>query len=109
MSKILAIISELINYLILYQNKVQMGSNIKIRGLFSLKKAPGTNVTIGNDFTLLSGNMYNAIGRNIKSCLRIDKGAELRIGNNCGFSCVTIWTKKGIHIGNNVKIGADTK
>lgn len=108
MTKILTTISVLINYIILYYNRVQIGSNIRIRGFFSLKKAPGTNVTIGSDFTLLSGNMYNAIGRNIKSCLRIDKGAELKIGDNCGFSCVTIWAKKGIHIGNNVKIGADS-
>lgn len=98
----------LMNYIILKINKVETGSHIRIRGPFSLKKSHTAKMVLGSNFTLLSGNMYNAIGRNIQSCLRIDHQAELIIGDNCGFSCVTIWSKKSILIGNNVKVGADT-
>lgn len=52
--------------------------------------------------------MYNTIGRNIQSCIQIDDSAQLLIGNNVGLSNVLIWASYSIHIGYNVKVGADT-
>ncbi|MEP3207760.1 MAG: acyltransferase [Maribacter sp.] len=51
--------------------------------------------------------MVNPLGRNIKSAIRIDNGAKIRIGNQVGMSCVVLWAKGQIDIGDNVMIGAD--
>lgn len=36
------------------------------------------------------------------------KDAKLIIGDNCGFSGVTVWCFKSIKLGNNVRVGANT-
>jgi len=61
---------------------------------------------IGEHFSLTSSLMLNPLGRNLKSMFRIDKGAKITIGNNVGMSCVTLWAKKRITIGDNVKLGS---
>ena len=48
--------------------------------------------------------MYNPLGRNIKSMIRVDEKAEIIIGDNVVMSNVSLWSKKSIIIGNNVKI-----
>lgn len=96
------------NFLKFKYHKADVQWNMRIRGRVDIKKATNSTLQIGNGFWLMSGSGYNSIGRNIQSSLRVDSGASLVIGHNCGFSCVSIWAKKGIRIGDNVKIGADT-
>jgi acetyltransferase-like isoleucine patch superfamily enzyme len=88
--------------------KTSVGKKFRAIGYVSLKIGKGSDVSIGDNFVLLSGNMYNTIGRNIQSCIQIDDSAQLLIGNNVGMSNVSIWASYSIHIGNNVKVGADT-
>lgn len=85
-----------------------IGKKFRAIGYVSLKIGKGSDVSIGDNFVLISGNMYNTIGRNIQSCIQIDDNAQLLIGNNVGMSNVSIWASHSIHIGNNVKVGADT-
>lgn len=86
---------------------VKLGYKFRVRGFVSLKKSKSSEFKIGNNFIMLSGNMFNALGRNIQTAFRIDNNAILEIGNDVGMSCVSIWCSKKIIIGNNVKIGAD--
>jgi acetyltransferase-like isoleucine patch superfamily enzyme len=65
-----------------------------------------TEMQIGKNFSLTSSLMLNPIGRNLRSMFRLDKGAKVIIGDNVGMSCVTLWAKENIMIGNNVKLGS---
>lgn len=91
-----------------FNNKdVKLGTKFRVRGFVFLKKSKSSKFSIGNNFIMLSGNMFNALGRNIQTAFRIDDNAVLEIGNNVGMSCISIWCSKKIIIGNNVKLGAD--
>jgi len=107
-SSVLRKIAVLANILYFLIKGVSFGSRLRVRGYVGLDLKRGSKITIGDNFVLLSGNMYNSIGRNIKSTLRADIDALITIGNNVGMSNVCIWSKCEIYIGNNVKIGADT-
>ena len=83
-----------------------IGSNFRVRNRFYLKLYPKGTLTIGNDFTVHSGEAINPITRNIKGCFFINGGGSLTIGNNVGMSSPTIWCDEKIVIGNDVRIGA---
>ena len=83
-----------------------IGSNFRVRNRFYLKLYPKATLTIGNDFTVHSGEAINPITKNIKGCFFINGGASLTIGNNVGMSSPTIWCDEKIVIGNDVRIGA---
>jgi acetyltransferase-like isoleucine patch superfamily enzyme len=97
----------LLNLIKFKSNNVSYGAKLRVKGKVGLSIGKGGKITIGDNFVLISGNMYNSIGRNIQSCLRADSAAEIVIGNNVGMSNVSIWAKKSIKIGDNVKFGAD--
>jgi acetyltransferase-like isoleucine patch superfamily enzyme len=86
---------------------VVYGKKLRIRGSVKLFIDKGGSLTVGNNFTLISGLMLNPLGRNIKSSIRVDANAEIIIGDDVGMSCVSLWAKKKILIGDNVKLGAD--
>jgi acetyltransferase-like isoleucine patch superfamily enzyme len=87
---------------------VRYGRKLRVRGVVNIKISKGAEIVVGDNFTLVSGGMYNSIGRNIKSCMRSDESAKIIIGNNVGVSNVCIWAKSLIQIGDFVKIGADS-
>lgn len=64
--------------------------------------------TIGKNFHNNNRLQSNPIGRNFQCLFVVRKDAELVIGDNCGFSGVSIVCQKSIIIGDNVKIGANT-
>jgi acetyltransferase-like isoleucine patch superfamily enzyme len=94
------------NIFIFKKVNVSFGEKLRIRGPVKLFVNNSAKLTIGDNFTLVSGLMLNPLGRNIKSMLRVDDNAELIIGNSVGMSCVSIWAQKSIKIGNHVKLGA---
>ena len=96
------------NYLLFKSNQnITFGQNMRIRGPIKLSRKKNSQLNIGDNFTLVSGLMLNPLGRNIKSMIRLDKGAKIYIGDNVGMSCMTLWAKEEIIIGNDVKVGAD--
>lgn len=96
-----------INILLFKLNQnTSFGHVLRIRGPFKLDIKKGGKLVIGNNFSLTSGLMINPLGRNIKSMICVENEAQLIVGDNVGMSCVSIWAKKSIQIGNNVKIGA---
>lgn len=90
----------------LSQNIVAEGK-VRFVGPISISMADSANLVLGHGVTIVSGLTINPLGRNIRSSVRIDSGASIVIGSNVGMSNVCLWAKKGIMIGNNVKIGAD--
>lgn len=49
----------------------------------------------------------NPICRNVRGSVRIEKKAELIIGNNVAISSACIWVHEFVKIGDNVRIGGD--
>lgn len=87
-------------------HRITFGSHTRIRGSFKLNLEKGGKLKIGDNFSLASGLMINPLGRNLKSMFCVENKAQLIIGDNVGMSNVSLWSKKSIIIGNNVKIGA---
>ncbi len=87
---------------------VTLGRNTKWGGIAQIERFPKSKITIGNDCTFNSINIFNQ--RGIKRCIiQTGKiGAKIHIGNNCGFSGVSIVADSEIEIQNNVKIGANS-
>ena len=55
-----------------------IGRNFSVRNRFYLKLYPNGTLTIGNDFTVHSGEAINPITRNIKGCFFINGGDCLK-------------------------------
>ena len=107
MIKYFQIVFFVIFNLFLFKKKgVFYGDKLRIRGPVKLDIHNDAEMYIGEHFSLTSSLMLNPLGRNLKSMFRIDKGAKITIGNNVGMSCVTLWAKKRITIGDNVKLGS---
>lgn len=83
----------------------QFGSHLRIADKLYMNVAKNAKITIGNNFTFTSGGGHNPITSNIHGYLKMNDGAELKIGNNSGISSATLWIKERITIGNNVLIG----
>lgn len=92
---------------------IGLGRGIKVFGLPYTKVGNGGSIIIGNDCVFRSKTTSNLMGLNHPCILAAtpaykDTTAILTIGNNCGFSGVSIWCAKEIRIGNNVRVGANT-
>jgi acetyltransferase-like isoleucine patch superfamily enzyme len=108
MKRLIDLFYKIFNIIKFKQKGVCFGNGLRVSGDMNLIVSQSSTIKIGDNFRLVSGNMYNSIGRNIKSCLRADDQSKIVIGDNVGMSNVSIWAKLSINIGNNVKIGADT-
>lgn len=83
-------------------------NKIRFVGLPIILKQRGSKFHFGNNIVINSGNYSNLIGTN-RSIIVVNKKAVLSIGDNTGLSGVSIYCKKEIKIGENVKIGSNTK
>lgn len=88
---------------------VQIGVGFKVHGKIHFRRLPKSTIAIGNQCRFNSSNNSNLIGVN-RPCMisTIQKGAEIKIGDNCGFSGTVITAFQFIEIKNNVRIGANT-
>lgn len=86
---------------------VEYGKNMRIYNHFYLRKAYGAKVTIGDNFTLTSGNGINPLCRAQRVMIYTDPGAVITIGDSIGMSSPCLRAKKSITIGNHVKMGGD--
>lgn len=64
---------------------------------------------MGNGFLVNSNRFANIIGSGTSSSIMIGKKAQLKIGNNVGFSNSTICCREEITIGNHTIIGGNCK
>ena len=64
-------------------------------------------MSVGDNFTLTSGDCINPLCRNIRACILITHRVKITIGNNVGMSSPCLWIKESLTIGDNVKIGGN--
>lgn len=82
-------------------------TTVYFRGRCFIAISNKAQVRIGRNFVCNSSHRY-AIDADT-SKIYVASGAELIIGDNSGFSSVTIGCQKSIRIGNNVNIGGGTQ
>jgi acetyltransferase-like isoleucine patch superfamily enzyme len=87
---------------------IAFGSNVVFFGSTYFYRIAESSIKIGDNVIFRSDSTSNLIGVN-KKCMvsTLEKGAQIIIGNDSGFSGVTIGAAKKIHIGANVMIGAN--
>jgi len=96
------------NYIKFVCTGVQLGSHSNIWGKVYLQVHPKSTVTIGESFTLSSGEAFNPLSRNIRACICSERPESIiTIGHHVGMSSPCIWAKERITIGNYVNIGGD--
>jgi acetyltransferase-like isoleucine patch superfamily enzyme len=102
-------ISTFFSEIMLYLNGISYGRGNKYFGLPKISRLPLSCIKIGNNNKFRSDVSSNLIGVNHKCILSThSKKAVIQIGDNCGFSGVTIGAFEKIVIGNNVLCGANT-
>jgi len=87
---------------------VKIKNECKFFGIPHFRRHPFSSISIGNKCTFRSDHNSNLIGVNHQCILSThQKEAIITIGNNCGFSGVTIGASNKIQIGNHVLCGAN--
>ena len=100
------------NYFKLFMklNKVNFGKQLDLYGVPVIFKKSGSSLTIGDNCSIKSSFLSNLIGLSQRTIIVTrTKEAKIEIGNNVGISGATIYARKGIFIGDNTLIGANTK
>lgn len=88
---------------------ISIGKGGHFYGLPHFRRYAFSTITIGNNCTFRSDHTSNLIGVNHECILSThDEKAKIIIGDNCGFSGVTIGAATEIRIGNNVLCGANS-
>ena len=86
---------------------ITYGANFQARGVAYFFRSIGSKIIIGDNATFISSSRFNYRGLNHKCILQTSSNGNIRIGNNCGFSGVSIVSSIGVEIGDNVMCGAN--
>lgn len=87
---------------------IKMGDNCSFRGRIIFYKTECSSITIGNSCRFNSSSLFNFRGlRNPCIIQTGKKGAVIKIGDDCGFSAVSIVCDNSVSIGSNVICGAN--
>ena len=106
-NKLITLFTTIYCKLILSIQGIQFGKNISFRGIALILKNPGTAIIIGNNCSFNSNCRFNFRGMAHKCILQTAGSGRIKIGDNCGFSGVSIVSSIGITIGNNVMCGTN--
>ena len=89
---------------------VKYGKGLLMKGVPVIFNKRGARLQIGKNVTIKSSFLSNLVGLYSRTIIvtRIP-GAEISIGDNVGISGAVIYSRKGIKIGDNTLIGANTK
>lgn len=92
-----------------YLRGIQIGKGCSFYRTVHFRRHPHSTITIGEKCTFRSDRTSNLIGVNRPCILSThSENAVISIGDNCGFSGVTIGAAKEIRIGSNVLCGANS-
>lgn len=105
----LSLFSTTLGRLKLKLRRIVFGSNVIFFGNTYFYRMVNSSIIIGNNVVFRSDKTSNLIGIN-KRCMisTLEPGAQILIGNDSGFSGVTIGAAKKIHIGSKVMVGANS-
>jgi len=102
------IFSTFITKIIAFLRGVKMNKGARIFGIPKFRRYPFSTIKIGNNCTFRCDPTSNLIGVNHTCILSTHfENSIISIGDDCGFSGVTIGAAKKIIIGNNVLCGAN--
>lgn len=89
---------------------IKFGKDFSLKGFPVIFASKGASVICGDSVHINSSFFSNLIGLYQRTVIvaRSD-GAKIEIGNNVGLSGVTLYARQSIKIGNNCRIGANTK
>lgn len=89
-------------------DQVKFGHHVSFWGVAKIVRGRDTSISIGKNCQFRSRPTSNLIGVN-RPCIlsTLSPGANLIIGDDCGFSGVVIGCFKNIKIGNGVRVGAN--
>lgn len=90
-----------------YKPGFTIGVNFISFGLPIFQVAKDASLTIGNNLVLNNHTNHNMVGLYKKCSFAVLEGAKLHIGDNCGFSGVSIYCTSEIRIGNNITCGGN--
>jgi len=97
------------NRLVFKIHGVSFGENFAARGSISLLKHPQGKFSIGDNVRINSGYDINPFGGEHKVFIRVNKSAQLKIGNGVALSNCSIHCFKKIYLEDNVMIGGGVK
>ena len=106
-NKMITIFSTNLCKLVLLFQGVKYGKAISFRGLALIFLNPGTQIIIGDNCSFNSSCRFNFRGMAHRCILQTAGNGKIFIGNNCGFSGVSIVSSIGVTIGNNVMCGTN--
>ncbi len=87
---------------------VRLGRSVQVIGAPIVSVAPGSRITIGDRVVLCSDASWTALGVARPVILRAMRPqATIEIGDDCGFSGVTLCAASAIKIGDRCLFGAD--
>lgn len=86
---------------------IHFGKNSSFRGNTLFKRAIGSTISIGNNCSFNTTDRYNYRGINHRCILQTNQGGHIIIGNDCGFSGVSIVSSVSVTIGDNVMCGTN--
>lgn len=91
-----------------YSQGVELGRGCSFNGSLSFNRFKHSTIKIGNNCIFNSSSIFNP--RGVRTCIlhTATDFAKIEIGDNCGFSGVSIVAWQSVMIGNNVMVGADT-
>jgi acetyltransferase-like isoleucine patch superfamily enzyme len=88
---------------------VALGRNSSFLGLPLFRRHPGSRIAIGAKCAFNSSPGSNLIGVNHRCMIStLNEGADITIGDDCGFSGVVIACAQKITLGKNVRCGSNT-
>ncbi len=101
-------ISSFFSLLYLKSSGVIVGKNCTFYGWPYISIAPQSEFVIGDNCCFVSNQTVNYRGVNHKCIFQTGKcGAKIRIGNDCGFSGVSIVSDCSVIIGDKVTVGTN--
>lgn len=87
---------------------IDLGKGSSFRGRVIFYKTRNSKIFIGKNCRFNSSSLFNFRGLRNPCIIQTGKpGSVIRIGDNCGFSSVSIVCDKKVLIGNNVLCGAN--
>lgn len=106
-NKLITIVSTNYCKLMLLLQGIRYGKAISFRGKALVLKKPGTEIIIGDNCSFNSNCRFNFRGMSHRCILQTAGKGRIIIGNNCGFSGVSIVSSIGVTLGNNVMCGTN--
>lgn len=89
---------------------VNYGEKLLLKGIPVIFKQKNANIVLGNNVKIKSGFLSNLVGLYSRTII-VARSPEaiIKIGDNVGISGSTIYSRKGIYIGENTAIGGNCK